>query len=106
MTSNSIERAKLAINAKSDADFARWLGFATSVIAGYRKRDAVPLEQCIKIAEQTGVSLDWLILGKGEMYPENRAAQLPADVKMLITGWQALNTEQKTEILHAILTKI
>jgi len=40
------------------------------------------------------------------MYPENRAAQLPADVKMLITGWQALNTEQKTEILHAILTKI
>lgn len=30
----------------------------------------MPLEQCIKIAEQTGVSLDWLILGKGDPYQD------------------------------------
>ena len=106
MISNSIDRAKLAINAKSDADFARWLGFATSVIAGYRKRDAVPLEQCIKVAEQTGVSLDWLILGKGEMYPENYSADLTADVQMLLTGWKQLNTTGKGKILQAVLAEL
>lgn len=71
MPENSIDRAKIAISAKSDSDLARWLDVATSVISGYRRRETVPLEQCIKIAERTGVSLDWLILGKGQMQPEN-----------------------------------
>lgn len=62
-----IERAKIAVNAKSDADLARYLGVSTPVVSGYRQRQTVPLEQCVKIAERTGVSLDWLILGKGEM---------------------------------------
>ena len=61
-----IERAKIAVNAKSDADLARYLGVSTPVVSGYRQRQTVPLEQCVKIAERTGVSLDWLILGKGE----------------------------------------
>lgn len=104
MTSNSIERAKLAINAKSDADFARWLGFATSVIAGYRKRDAVPLEQCIKIAEQTGVSLDWLIAGKGEMYGAT-APELSAEQKMLLTGFDSLSVEQQ-DYLFALIRRM
>jgi len=72
MSENSIDRAKIAIGAKSDSDLARWLGFATSVISGYRRRETVPLEQCIKIAEQTGVSLDWLILGKGDPKPQHQ----------------------------------
>ena len=46
---------------------ARYLGVSTPVVSGYRQRQTVPLEQCVKIAERTGVSLDWLILGKGEM---------------------------------------
>lgn len=75
MSENSIDRAKIAIGAKSDSDLARWLGFATSVISGYRRRETVPLEQCIKIAERTGVSLDWLILGKGEMKGGSGAAE-------------------------------
>lgn len=64
---NIVDRAKQAVQATSDADLARFLEISTPVVAGYRKRETVPLEQCIKIAERTGVSLDWLILGKGEM---------------------------------------
>ncbi|WP_315368888.1 S24 family peptidase [Kingella oralis] len=73
MSQNSIDRAKIAIDAKSDSDLARWLGVATSVISGYRRRETVPLEQCIKIAEQTGVSLDWLILGKGDQQAQSNS---------------------------------
>lgn len=64
-----IERAKSALDVKSDTDFARALGVTPSTIGGYRRRNnTVPLEQCIKIAEQTDVSLDWLILGKGGIH--------------------------------------
>ena len=50
-------------------------------MSGYRKRQSLPMEQCIKIAERTGVSLDWLILGKGEMKGGSGAAKFDdADV--------------------------
>ena len=66
MSSDAVERAKIALNVKSDLDMSKALGVAASAIGGYKRRKTVPLEQCIKIAERTGVSLDWLILGKGE----------------------------------------
>lgn len=66
-----LERAKTALNIKSDAELARELGVSTATTTGYRKRQSLPMEQCVKISEKTGVSLDWLILGKGEMQPEN-----------------------------------
>ena len=68
-----LERAKLALSASSDKDFAHKLGINASTVVGYKQRGVVPLEQCIKIAEQTGVSLDWLILGKGKA-PNNPAS--------------------------------
>ena len=60
-----VERAKLALGVDSDAELSRALGISTSAVVGYHKRDSVPLEQCIKIADKTGVDLNWLILGKG-----------------------------------------
>ena len=68
-----LERAKKALAVKSDADLSRELGVTTATMSGYKKRRSLPMEQCIKIAEQTGVSLDWLILGKGGVQPENTA---------------------------------
>lgn len=100
MQQTSIDRAKLAINAKSDADLARWLDVSTPVIAGYKKRETVPLEQCIKIAEQTGVSLDWLILGKGEPRPQDEPTD--SDRKMLLTGWEYLDNDQRDAVFDLI----
>ena len=80
MLSNSIERAKTALDAKSDYELAQKLNITPSSVGGYRKRgNVLPLEQCIKIANQTGVSLDWLILGKGDQKGVGTAAaSLPA----------------------------
>lgn len=63
-------RAKTATQSKSDYELSKYLGITTAAISGYKKRQSLPLEQCVKIAEQTGVSLDWLILGKGDMQPK------------------------------------
>ena len=65
--SSPVIRAKEALGVETDTALAKALGVAQSVIGGYNRRNTVPLEQCVKIAERTGVSLDWLILGKGEM---------------------------------------
>lgn len=66
---DAVEQAKIALGVKSDLDMSRALGVAASAIGGYRRRNVVPLEQCVKIAGQTGVSLDWLVLGKGGRKP-------------------------------------
>lgn len=80
MLSNSIERAKTALGVKSDYELAQKLNITPSSVGGYRKRgNVLPLEQCIKIANQTSVSLDWLILGKGDQKGGGTAAaSLPA----------------------------
>ncbi|MDK4680780.1 helix-turn-helix domain-containing protein [Kingella negevensis] len=99
---NSIDRAKIAVNVKSHADLARFLAVTPSAIFGYEKRDTLPLEQCIKIAEKTGVSLDWLILGKGEMQPEKATPELNPEQKMLLTGFDSLTSEQQDCIFNFI----
>ena len=101
---NSIERAKIALNTKSQADLARFLAVVPSSIHGYEKRGYLPLEQCIKVAEQTGVSLDWLILGKGEMYGST-APKLSAEQKMLLTGFDSLSVEQQ-DYLFALIRRM
>lgn len=100
---NSIERAYQASNVKSRSDLARFLAVTPSAIQGYEKRGYLPLEQCVKISEQTGVSLDWLILGKGEMHPENHAApELHPEQKMLLTGFDSLTSEQQDSVFALI----
>ena len=98
-----LTRAKIATDCKTDLAFAQWLGLTQSVIAGYKKRGNIPQEQCIKIAEKTGVSLDWLILGKGEMHPENHAVpELHPEQKMLLTGFDSLTSEQQDSVFALI----
>lgn len=63
-----LERAKEAMHAKSDYELAQKLGITTATMSGYKKRKSLPLEQCLKIEEHSKVSLDWLILGKGNKY--------------------------------------
>lgn len=63
-----LERAKEAMNAKSDYELAQKLDVTTATMSGYRKRKSLPLEQCIKVSKSADISLDWLILGKGGKY--------------------------------------
>lgn len=74
LVSSPVIRAKEALGVETDTALAKALGVAQSVIGGYNRRNTVPLEQCVKIAERTGVALDWLILGKGEMHGDSGGA--------------------------------
>lgn len=61
---------KAAVGAKSDTGFAKTFGLRQS---SAKKREQIPPAWAIQVAEVTGTSLDWLLLGKGEI--EARKAQ-------------------------------
>lgn len=74
-------------NVDSDSELARALNVNRQTLASWRKRDSVPYSICINIAEERGVSLDWLLTGKGEEEVSNvepaTESFSQADLKML-----------------------
>ena len=74
-------------NVDSDSELARALNVNRQTLASWRKRDSVPYSICKNIAERRGISLDWLLTGKGEEEVLNvePATEIfsQADLKML-----------------------
>ncbi|KIQ52471.1 phage repressor protein [Citrobacter rodentium] len=50
----------------NDSELARALNVNRQTLASWRKRDSVPYSICVNLAEERGVSLDWLLAGKGD----------------------------------------
>ena len=57
-------------NSERQQDIADVFGIPKSTIATWRQRDLTPFEIAIRLHLQTGVSLEWLLLDKGEPYPK------------------------------------
>lgn len=73
-------------NVDNDSELARALNVNRQTLASWRKRDSVPYSICINLAEERGISLDWLLTGKGEEVPKVEPAThgfSQADLKML-----------------------
>ncbi len=63
-----ILRLRELTNTSSDAELSRELGLTDrSVVSNWKRRGTVPLSECLRVAAEHGVSLDWLLLGRGEM---------------------------------------
>lgn len=77
-----ITRIKAVVGAKSDRDLARHFGMGDTTITSKRQRGSVPYDEATQIALERGISLDWLILGKGEppMAPVQAALEQVAEV--------------------------
>ncbi|MBR8055648.1 LexA family transcriptional regulator [Burkholderia vietnamiensis] len=61
-----IDRMKDVVGAKADVDLAEAIGASRSQVAVWKIRDRMPLAECVALAEKRGVSLDWLVLGRGQ----------------------------------------
>lgn len=63
---------------ESDAAFARRLGLQPQHLSNYRNgHHGLSLQTAVRVAEGTGISLDWLLLGQGKPHrgvPESRTA--------------------------------
>lgn len=56
-------------NSERQQDIADVFGIPKSTIATWRSRDLTPFEIAIRLHLRTGISLEWLLLDKGDPYP-------------------------------------
>lgn len=66
ITDQIMHRMRLVLGVDSDYKLARLVGKSTSALSNWRKRGSIPIDECISLSVSHGVSLDWLILGRGE----------------------------------------
>ena len=64
--SEVLNRPMVVFEVNNDSGLARSLGVNRQTLASWRKRDSIPYSLCINVADQNGVSLDWLLSGIGE----------------------------------------
>lgn len=94
-----IGRCRDALKLKTNKALAARLQTSESGLSSRIKRNSLPARLVIKVAEQTGASLDWLILGK-------ETAGLPALTPVestLLHGWKQLNTDRRADLLARLL---
>lgn len=60
----------VALGARSDTEASRACGVSKTTWSNWRTRNSVPYTTCVQLAEERGISLDWLLLGEGEMTKE------------------------------------
>jgi hypothetical protein len=65
--SDIIQRMRQVYAAKSDSALAAALNLAPSAPSNWRQRNRPPFGICVAVARARGISLDWLILGAGNM---------------------------------------
>jgi hypothetical protein len=60
-----VDRMKEVVGVKKDVELAEAIGASRSQPAVWKIRERVPLAECVAMAKKHGVSLDWLVLGRG-----------------------------------------
>ncbi|MBI5598374.1 MAG: helix-turn-helix domain-containing protein [Deltaproteobacteria bacterium] len=66
--SDIIERMKDAGRLKNDSAVARVLGVTPQALSNYKKRGKMPTNLVIKFASVFGLSVDWLLTGRGDTH--------------------------------------
>jgi hypothetical protein len=69
-----IERLKMVFNAGSDQALSSFIGASKTTISSWRQRDSIPYAVCIRVAQEKGITLDWLLTGVEPMYRSQIAA--------------------------------
>ena len=97
-----IDRMRQVLGAPTDIALCKALGVGSSVVSTWRRRNTVPYAECVRLALQHALSLNWLLLGLGTRsaspFAQNAVAEpagyLPADPRVarmqrFIAAWQA-----------------
>jgi hypothetical protein len=67
-------KIKQVLGVRSDVGVARALGYSQSFLSAAKKKKQIPSSWLIQVAQDKGVSLDWLVFG---VAPANRTASTP-----------------------------
>ncbi|RBP76985.1 MULTISPECIES: S24 family peptidase [Marinobacter] len=59
-----LSRMKSVLGVTMDKDVAAYFDIKQASVHNWRKRGTVPYDQCVQLAMDKGISLDWLIIGR------------------------------------------
>lgn len=62
-----LDRLQQAMGLASDGELARALGVKRSTVGSWRNRNSVPYDICVDLAQERNWSLDWLLIGRGQL---------------------------------------
>ena len=103
-----LDRLLAVYGVKNDNQLSDALGIKRSTVGNWRSRDSVPYSLCVSTSVERGVSLDWLITGKGSMLPSSKspdaaesAAAYSNREQAILALFRELGEEDQREIQHA-----
>ena len=62
-----LDRLQIALGVKNDSQLCEVTGTNRPTLGNWRSRNSVPYPLCVQVAEERGLSLDWLLTGEGSM---------------------------------------
>lgn len=100
-----IDRMKIVVEVSMDKGLAEFFEGAPSSISAWKRRDTIPLVECLVLVERFGVTLDWLILGRGPrlasevvgaeaLTPEPTAESLKGSCQVPLRAYDLKNWEE------------
>lgn len=69
-----IDRMKTVLGVQQDKQVSEALGGSRGFVSVIKNRGTIPFAECLSLAVDRGVNLDWLILGRGESGLQGDAA--------------------------------
>ena len=73
-----IDKLKEVFSVKSDRALAKAMGVAPTTVNSWRQRQSIPYAECVRIAVEKKLDLNWLLTGEGSM---DRVQEEPAEYK-------------------------
>lgn len=100
-----LSRLKHVLAADSDASLAKTLDISPQTLASWKARRSVPYSLCVDLAQERGISLDWLLLGLGTMLRVGDSE--PSDVQetALLATLRCLGPEDRQQLHQVVLEK-
>ncbi|MEE1883176.1 helix-turn-helix domain-containing protein [Pseudomonas soli] len=98
-----LDRLHTVFGVKNDSQLCEVTGVNRPTMGNWRSRNSVPYPLCVSVAEEKGVSLDWLITGEGVMDRSHRTNEDDALLddpleRSILTLCRSLDEEAKRDI--------
>lgn len=78
-----LERLQHALGVSSQTALANALNINKSTVANWFKRNSTPFEEVVAAAKSSDISLDWLLLGRGDRHEHKKVRALEQQVEVL-----------------------
>lgn len=100
-----LDRLKHLMAAPSDAALAKALGISPQTLGSWRARASIPYALCMDLARTDGISLDWLLLGRGAMVPEPQGLMADDALVAILATLQGLDAQDQEHVHRVALDR-